>query len=262
MIGRSGMGTAISRRRWLRQALWMGPAAVVADTAWFEPQHPVVKTFRIPGATLGKRLVHVTDLHYKGDARYLGRVVAEINRCQPDAIVFTGDLIETAPFLGPALEVLQDLRAPVFAVPGNHDWWSRARFAPAHAQFSRNGGGWFLDQQVSLFEGRLMLTCLDRWLATRKLAPQPNALNVVLMHYPAWADDLLHRYDLLLAGHTHGGQIRVPFFGALVTPQDSGPYEKGWYETARGPLYVNPGIGNFYLDVRFNCRPEITVFDT
>lgn len=250
-----------SRRRWLRNFAALGPAVVVADAAWYEPQHPVVRTFPVAGSRLGKRLVHVTDLHFKGDSAYLRRVVGQINELAPDAVLFTGDLIETAPFLAPALAGLRDLKAPICAVPGNHDDWSRADFSPAQTQFAQTGGGWFKDRQVPLFGGRVVLTCLDRWLASRRLMPVAGALNIVLMHYPAWADDVLHRYDLLLAGHTHGGQVRVPFYGAFVTPQDSGPYQKGWYETRSGPLYVNPGLGNFYADVRFNCRPEITVLE-
>lgn len=240
---------------------WMVPAAVVADAVAFEPRYPVVRTFPLAGAPLGKRLVHITDLHFKGDAAYLNRVVEQINGLQPDAILFTGDLIETAPFLEPALVGLRRLKAPVLGIPGNHDWWSRADFGPVHAQLARTGGGWFRDVQVPLFGGRVVLTCLDRWRATQTLPPVPGALNLVLMHYPAWADTVLHRYDLLLAGHTHGGQVRVPFYGALATPPDSGPYQKGWYATEGGPLYVNPGLGNFYADIRFCCRPEITVWE-
>jgi predicted MPP superfamily phosphohydrolase len=234
---------------------------MVADATWFEPQHPIVRTFPLAGSRLGKRLVHITDLHFKGDVAYLRRIVAQINELKPEAILFTGDLIETAPFLRPVLDGLRGLHAPIFAVPGNHDDWSRADFAPAHAQFSRTGGGWFRDRQIPLFGGGIVLTCLDRWLATRTLTPVAGALNIVLMHYPAWAEDVLQPYDLLLAGHTHGGQVRAPFYGAFVTPQDSGPYQKGWYDSRGGRLYVNPGLGNFYANVRFNCRPEITVFE-
>ena len=76
-----------------------------------------------------------------------------------------------------------------------------------------------------------------------------------------WADRLPFASDLVLAGHSHGGQVRLPWLGALVRPQHVGPYEMGWYSTPAGPLYVNPGIGCLGFDVRFNCRPEVAVFE-
>jgi uncharacterized protein len=64
---------------------------------------------------------------------------------------------------------------------------------------------------------------------------------------------------LILAGHSHGGQVRLPFWGALIVPRGVGRYDLGYYKTAGGPLYVNAGIGTYRLPFRFNCRPEITL---
>ena len=95
------------------------------------------------------------------------------------------------------------------------------------------------------------------------LPAQPNAKNILLMHFPAWAKQLgLQRFDLLLAGHSHGGQVRIPLYGSLIVPFEVGEYDMGLFQTPAGPLYVNPGIG--YIgdyNFRFNCRPELTVFD-
>jgi predicted MPP superfamily phosphohydrolase len=65
----------------------------------------------------------------------------------------------------------------------------------------------------------------------------------------------------MLAGHSHGGQVRLPFYGALVIPFGVDDYELGRFDTPAGPLYVGAGIGTFYLDVRFNCRPELTLIE-
>jgi len=82
------------------------------------------------------------------------------------------------------------------------------------------------------------------------------------MHYPAWVQNLsTEKYDLMLAGHSHGGQVRVPFYGALMVPFGVGRYDLEMFPTASGPLYVNPGIGWFPVPIRFNCRPAITVFE-
>ncbi len=69
------------------------------------------------------------------------------------------------------------------------------------------------------------------------------------------------KFDLILAGHSHGGQVRLPVVGGLVIPYDVGKYEKGLYETKAGTLYVNPGIGSYGIPLRILCRPEITVIE-
>ena len=65
----------------------------------------------------------------------------------------------------------------------------------------------------------------------------------------------------MLAGHSHGGQVRIPFYGSIIVPFFVDEYDLGLFQTNAGPLYVNPGIGWVYLNVRFNCRPEITVIE-
>jgi predicted MPP superfamily phosphohydrolase len=73
------------------------------------------------------------------------------------------------------------------------------------------------------------------------------------------AKGLGRSFDLILAGHSHGGQIRLPFIGALIVPKGVTPYEHGFYETPGGPLYVNAGIGTYRLPLRWNCPPELTL---
>ena len=68
-------------------------------------------------------------------------------------------------------------------------------------------------------------------------------------------------YDLVLPGHSHGGQVRLPFYGPVIVPFGVGRYDLGLYRTDSGPLYVNSGIGWYPIPVRFNCRPEITVIE-
>ena len=83
----------------------------------------------------------------------------------------------------------------------------------------------------------------------------------------AWTDKLPisisrgGRGDLILAGHSHGGQVRIPFYGPILLPYGVGRYDLGMFRTGCGPLYVNPGIGWFPVPIRFNCQPEITVFE-
>ena len=88
-----------------------------------------------------------------------------------------------------------------------------------------------------------------------------DAKNILMIHYPAWAKKLNQKFDLILASHSHGGQVRIPFMGPIMVPFGVDEYDMGMFKTASGPLYVNPGIGWFPIPIRFNCRPEITVFE-
>ena len=93
--------------------------------------------------------------------------------------------------------------------------------------------------------------------------PAPQAPKRILMtHFPELADQTNgHTFDLILAGHSHGGQVRIPFYGPLIQFYGVGRYDLGFYKTPGGPLYVNPGIGTYILPWRFNCRPEITLIE-
>ena len=86
--------------------------------------------------------------------------------------------------------------------------------------------------------------------------------RILLEHHPSVIEQLHdEHFDLILAGHTHGGQVRIPFMHQIFPDFDLGRYDKGLFQTPCGPLYVNPGIGTFHIKARFLCRPEITVIE-
>ena len=118
-----------------------------------------------------------------------------------------------------------------------------------------------MDASATAPGGRVRLHGLTCETAT-VIAPEPGLKNVLLAHYPAWCEKVApYRYDLMLAGHSHGGQVRLPFYGAVTVPYGVGQYELGEFNTPAGPLYVGSGIGWFYLNFRFRCRPEITLVE-
>ena len=250
---------SLSRRRFLKHLAWIAPAAVVADAMVWEPDWLSIQTQRIPSSFGAARFVHITDIHFKGKAAYLHKVISTINQLQPEFVCFTGDLIEKAEFLEPAVEILRELKAPLYGIPGNHDHWSRANLTPFINVCRKSGGDWLLDRCVPIAKSQIQIMGIDHLNA--RIRTRTETFNLLLMHYPGWADDLPYRCDLLLAGHTHGGQVRFPFCGPIILPEGSGSYDRGMFQTQAGPLYVNPGIGTFYHDVRFRCRPEITVFE-
>jgi len=256
----------INRRRFLATfsaACAALPFSVTADAKWLEPTWLEVRQHKIGDGQPTHRLVHFTDLHYKGDQEYAQSVVHRINALSPDFVCFTGDIIEHARFLPEALEILSGIQSPVYGVPGNHDYWSHAPFSEIARCLAATGGAWLLDEQRTIADGSLnVLGATCRYPAPLRPSLNPGTKNILLMHYPAWVKRVGDQpFDLVLAGHSHGGQVRIPFYGAIILPPGVGKYDLGLFQTRAGPLYVGSGIGWYPLPVRFNCRPEITVFE-
>jgi uncharacterized protein len=254
----------INRRRFLMTALLAAPVAVAGDGRLVEPTWLETRHIRMDDGQAGVRFVQFSDVHHKGDRAYLQAVVDQINALAPDFTCFTGDLIEEQKFLPETLEIFSGIKSPLFGVPGNHDYWSQANFAPIIQCFAATGGAWLLDQQQTVANGKINLIGSAGLYARSIPAPlNTGAKNILLMHYPAWAKRLGDRkFDLILAGHSHGGQVRIPFYGAPVLPYFVDEYDLGLFQTDAGPLYVNAGIGYIsHYNFRLNCRPEITLFE-
>jgi hypothetical protein len=171
-------------------------------------------------------------------------------------------LVEKAAFLDGALEGLSGIQAPLYGVPGNHDFVARLDFRVVDACFRATGGGWLENRSMRTPDGRANLigTACNEGVAQSRVVP--GVKNILLMHFPIYVKKIEARnLDLILAGHSHGGQVRLPWVGALVLPDGVGEYDLGLYATVAGPMYVNPGLGYLHFNVRFNCRPEITLIE-
>jgi len=251
----------ISRRKFIRAACVLAPGLVVVDARAIEPQW--VKTTHLRLSEKSEhRFVQFSDLHHKGDRAHAESVVKEINALKPDFVCFTGDLIEDAKFLPETLEILSGIKAPMYGIPGNHDYWSDAPFEPISKCFAATGGAWLEDEQRIIANGKVNLIGVAHLGPKHPVpSPKPGMKNILLIHYPAWAKVFDAKFDLLLAGHSHGGQVRIPFYGPVMVPFLVDEYNLGLYQSKAGPLYVNAGIGWFFCPIRFNCRPEITVIE-
>ncbi len=240
----------------------LGVAGLVADAVAIEPGWLKVRRVRMNRAPK-HRFVHVTDIHHKGDAAFLERVVAAIKAEQPEFACFTGDLVEEARYAAEALAILGEAGCPLYGIPGNHDFWADMDFDAARETFAKSGGAWLMDEGATAAGGEIQLFGLSGVDFKHAGAPRvPQRTNILLSHYPEAADRLSGAaFDLILAGHSHGGQVRLPGVGALMVPSQVGAYELGLYQTPAGPLYVSSGIGYFFADIRLCCRPEIVVFE-
>jgi uncharacterized protein len=245
----------ITRRKFLGLSALALPAALGGSSAAETTMLRVTNLRHGPGAC---RLVHFSDFHYKGDAHYAAQVVRTINGLAPHFVCFTGDLIEEARFAAEAFSFFRQISCPVYGAPGNHDYQSGVPFSEYAAAFAATGGGWLAGETAFLAEHDLELVGFARGGEQCFRAPQASR-QILLLHYPQVARGLSRKFALILAGHSHGGQIRLPFYGALILPKGVGEYELGYYETPSGPLYVNAGIGTWRIPFRWNCRPEITL---
>lgn len=247
----------ITRRKFLSLGALALPAVAGADARWIEPTALRVTALNV-GQKRTARFVHFTDFHYKGDHAYAAEVIRTINALAPEFVCFTGDLVEDKRFADEALAFVRQIQTPVYGSPGNHDYWSGASFAKYDQVFAATGGAWLVDRALVVPKMDLEIVGMGR-TGIHAFAPAQASQRILLMHYPALADRLGKRFDLILAGHSHGGQVRLPILGALVVPRGVGRYELGHYDTPGGPLYVNAGIGTYRVPLRLNCRPEITV---
>ena len=117
----------------------------------------VVKTLNLsPSPCL--KVVHITDIHYKGDRKYLTKVVDLVNRLSPDIVCITGDIVEESGFMDEALAILCRIRCPLYGIPGNHDYWSRYPFEKIAAQFKKTGGAWLCDTNIIIRNASIEIT--------------------------------------------------------------------------------------------------------
>ena len=249
--------STLSRRKFLKLGALALPLAATGDTRFAEALR--VTSLNVNG-TAKCRFIHFSDFHFQGDEAFAGEVITKINDLRPQFVCFTGDLVENRIYATEALRFISEIRSPVYGIPGNHDYISQAPFDQYTRAFAATGGAWIPNTSIVLPEHDLELFGNGIVGMPSVNAPAVSR-QVLLMHYPEMADHLGgRRFDLILAGHSHGGQVRIPFLGPLRIPSGVGPYDYGHYQTKGGPLYVSAGIGTLStFPVRWNCPPELTV---
>ena len=219
------------------------------------------------------RIIQISDIHMGTwmTPQKLEEVVRIINCLQADLITITGDFVTDLKHRTPLhLETnLKNLKAKdgLFAVLGNHDYWTNAK---SIRQVLQNSGVFELKNDViSIFRGKSRLNIAgvdDYWENKARLhdvidrLPEQGA-SILLAHEPDFAviSAKSRRFDLQLSGHTHGGQVILPKIGPIVLPMYGRKYPMGLYNIDDMYLYTNRGLGTGKPQIRFNCRPEITM---
>jgi predicted MPP superfamily phosphohydrolase len=285
---RSLLRDQMSRRRFVQGGL-LGAAGLALYSGeiarhWIDVRRIDIRLRGLHGAFDGLRIAQLSDIHLDEftEPFFLRRAIAEINRLQPDLIFLTGDFVSVGPrgkefAHGAAWQCANILREVacrrLYAIPGNHD--VQVGLSAVTEALTANGITMLTNANVPIERGggRFWLAGLDDAVEgdpdpEKAIPPSirnvPNEPVVLMCHAPDFADDLLElpagkAVDLMVSGHTHGGQVRLPLVGALSLPELGQKYIEGWFRLGAMQLYVNRGIGTVGLPFRLNCPPEITL---
>jgi predicted MPP superfamily phosphohydrolase len=263
--------------------------ATKVEPTWLAVTRRELTLPRLPTALDGLRVAHLSDFHLSRivSRDYLAACVATAMAKRPDLILLTGDFVTRRPrYAADIPELLKPLSAPlgVYAVLGNHDTCVGASAISAAVEAS---GARMLrnrHERVAVNGTELWLAGIDcphheqyraagwkraHWarLYRRSLDAAlngipPDAFCILLAHTPDVIRDAARRgVDLMLSGHTHGGQVRFPLLGATVVPSRYGHrYAAGAFQVENTTLYVSRGLGTVRFPLRFLCRPELAIF--
>jgi uncharacterized protein len=271
-------------------------AAAVSAYSLCEPYWYRLVTHKLETTPNGPemKLLHLSDLHLKGRDHRLAAFIRKLGTIEDlDLILATGDLIEDDSGIEPLIECFSTLHARFgcFYVLGSHDYY-QSRFTSYGKYFRNRKGtirapraatddleaglkkhGWLAltnsSTSVDTGWGRLRLVGLDDpYLGRQDMSvihrDREDAFAIGLVHTPDVVSEWFRAgFDLVVAGHTHAGQVRVPFYGALVT-NCSLPtaLAGGAHRVGGGWLHVSPGLGaGKFSPIRFNCRPEATILE-
>lgn len=283
----------LSRRRFLVGGLCGAAGLAVysgeVERHWLEVTERDFFLSGLPAGLNGMRIVQLSDIHLEHftEPFFLRKVIDRVNGIRPDLVLLTGDFVTASshPSRGAAKSARAaawkcagmlsglDCKA-MYAVLGNHDFGVGPK---AVVEALETNGITVLRNVCTPIEragSRLWLAGVDdpyeghpdlELAIPPPIRNVPNEPVILMCHGPDYADNLLRHpageaVDMMLSGHSHGGQVRLPLVGALVLPPYGRKYVEGWFRLGSLQLYVNRGLGTVGLPFRFNCPPEISVF--
>jgi len=276
----------VSRRQFLQLSALAAGGGLVAYSGFWDRHHlqlveRTIRLPRLPEAFHGLRIAQVSDIHYDEftEPYFVREMVRRINALHPDIVVLTGDFVTdgllpkqvAARLSYPCAEVLSNIQCPHrLASLGNHDTlvgWPVVvdalkvhgipTLVDSYLPFERGGSRlWFAGTRSYLEDSPNLDKAIPRHA-------EPNEPVILLAHEPDYVDQVVKHggVDLMLSGHTHGGQIRLPFVETLSPFLAPGGrrFVQGHFNVGPTQLYVNRGIGTVKIPVRFLCPPELTL---
>lgn len=241
-----------------------------------------ITSSKIPSSFKGYKILQISDLHNKKFGDNQDVLIQKVKSINPDIIAITGDLIDSKLYDAEiSMQVIRELvkEYPVYFVTGNHEKWSgkynslEKKLKKQHVTVLRNEhviiqkGGHEINllgiddpefNTGDIDEGSIVKDAIVK----AKIETQPDRYNVLLSHRPEFLEEYAEeKVDLVLSGHAHGGQVRLPFIGGLVAPNQGilPKYTAGLYEQQNTSMIVSRGLGNSIIPQRVFNRPEIVV---
>jgi uncharacterized protein len=254
----------------------LGVYAFFIEPRWLELTRTTIHIRSLPPQLEGLRIALLTDLHV-GEGTpvsLIQRACRMAMEARPEVIAITGDFAaDDAEGFSEVLSALSCLHAPlgVYAVPGNHDhivgidtWHRQVRAHPIIEDLTNRAVLQDVDGARLCIAG---VDDLSRGTPRLDALPPPDERDttILLAHDPDQAESARRGYDrvdLVISGHTHGGQVRLPWVGALRNPAEREDlYEEGLRRRPWTQVYTSRGVGTVHLAVRFLCRPEVAVLE-
>lgn len=264
--------TNLTRRKFIKRGILASIGLVLLDSLWFEKYVIDWNYFDISKSEKDKiKIIQISDLHFD-QLRYFHKSIAKkINSIKPDLIFITGDSVDKTEKIKSLNEFLEliDNSIKKYAITGNWEYWGKVNLTELKNVYSKNNYELLINenQTISIKNRQISIIGIDDLVggnadfgkAVENL--KETETNIVLSHCPEHRDLITKQkedlnIDLVLSGHTHGGQITflgiVPFI-----PQGSGNYLKGWYKESEPKMYISKGIGTSILPIRFGARAEM-----
>lgn len=273
------MSLTLTRRQFLTAASGVMGAAVLGDGFLVEPTAIEVTRHDLgvpglPAELAGWRIACLSDVHLHDGVTAAARATLELlERERPDVVLLVGDICNRRSDLATLASWARHARGrrATFATLGNWEHDAGIDRAAGERVYAQAGVELLYNSAARVRAGKAALTIVgiddpvlgepDVAAAVRDVDGAAPALWVV--HGPGFVDtiprDRFPRPAAILAGHTHGGQVRLPFY-TPYTPTGSGRFVAGWYRDTLAPLYVTRGIGTVMVPARLFCRPELAVF--
>lgn len=235
---------------------------------------------KMPESFKDSKIMHLSDLHNKSFGKNQSKLIQEIKKINPEMIVFTGDLIDSRRYdEAPSLTLLAALVqiAPTYVVNGNHEWRS-GKFTSFERKMKEIGVKVLRNETVKIQKGheQIYITGIDDpandqrtdQVVTKENIQQAmieeaeDQFNILLSHRPEMqALYSQYEFDVVFSGHAHGGQIRMPFIGGVIAPNQGffPEFSEGIYTMNDTTMIVSRGLGNSLFPFRIFNQPEIIV---
>ena len=247
------------------------PAYMFIEPSWIDTKEVVIESNQIPPQFDGKRIVFISDIHHGPflDKQSVDNVVNQVNALDPDFILLGGDYVSgDDEYIDPVFESLSKLKAPygVYAVLGNSDpqYWTLNKMPKYGINYIGNKGKWITENGARIRLGGVGDYNNGNQIISATTDPvTPNDFVILLSHNPDYFPEVdKSKVDLVLSGHTHGGQVTLfGLWAPVVRSAYGNKYRTGVIKEENSTLIVSNGIGTVVLPVRFFARPEIYVIE-